>query len=117
MGDTGWQFVVGLVVGFFFNWLLNLLNQRHERRLATFEVEIEELKSQLSVVTRAWSVVEKSRWVLEHLVAGDDEYSEDDLRQAGEEAFKVHLELSAPSLTTSDEFDAKWRDHYSAYST
>src|SRR5690606_19872460 len=116
MGDSGWQFVVGLAVGFFFNWLLNLANQRHERQVAAFNVEVEELKSQLELVARAWRVVEKARHIFEDRAAGGGRYSDDDGRKMGRDAVEVHLALSTPSLTTSSEFDQKWESHYRSYS-
>lgn len=106
--------VVGAILGFALNWWLTKRNQQHERMVAVFNAEIEDLRTQLSLVREATYALDTFHFTLSSNYPpdmGDDSFQ----WEAQETADRYRRALRTTFLTTSDDFEDAWERFYEGY--
>lgn len=108
--------IVTFVLGSLITWRLHGKSAAHARKVAIFDVEIEELKEQHDIIRDAINVLVGCHLLQSSRVEGNRLVSEDRLLTAYDEALAVQRRLSTSFITAPVEFNVKWTEFYIKFS-
>lgn len=83
-------------------------NEKHERTMAVFAVEVEELKDHLALVNRAYKLVQRKKWDFENSNQFDGNTLVDSRLR---EAAVISDSFQLTHLTSTSEFNSLWSLH------